>query len=129
VVHSLFSFLIFLSHSPNGPVLVAGAYLWIPSDDLDYISVDLGRLPEDMTTMTTLFEFRVLTEYGVFTYHQFSPYFIQKYIYNNNRYMIYVAMLEIMCTLYFLLMMDSTCAWVRLIFHQGLLAEPPSLPL
>jgi uncharacterized membrane protein len=31
-----------------------------------------------------------------------------------------------MCTLYFLLMMDSTCAWVRLNFHQGLLAEPPS---
>lgn len=55
-VHSLFSFLIFLSHSPNGPVLVADAYLF-PVMILITFSVDLGRLP-DMTTMTTLFEFR-----------------------------------------------------------------------
>jgi hypothetical protein len=107
-------------------VLVAGAYLWIPSDDLDYIfSVDLGRLP-DMTTMTTLFEFRVLTGSTEYSHTINFSLLHTKYIYNNNRYMIYVAMSEIMCTLYFLLMMDSTCAWVRLNFYQGLLAEPPS---
>jgi hypothetical protein len=58
-------------------------------------SVDLGTLETPgYDNHDNAFEFRVLKEYGVFTYHQFSPYFIQKYIYNDNRYMVYVAMLD-----------------------------------